>query len=315
MVNADVNRLSVSYPEEIWQAGQALPFTISFDDAGQHTAPHWRVWARPLAGGPYRELARQGGMLQVPTDFAGLYLVKVSPEVVPELRGTASEYQVQATVEVRQPGSTGTASVFTPNNRLYYGRGEAIPFTVILRGAASNLPTGISVRLLDGAHSLAEKTLPVDGTHYSLTLPASMTARLRPGSYQLAINAPGMTGVGQPLIIGPGLSPDTFHVLAYGDYGDYYPATQSAWEAPELVQSHLDSLHKLGWDLLVERPGASPGRTGQRSAARQAGQRHAAAAAGSRRRRPGKSDARCRPAAMRGGVRRAGYPLHAAADE
>ena len=77
---------------------------------------------------------------------------------------------------------------------------------------------------------------------------------LRPGNYKLTIEAAGLTGVAQPLVIGPGLAPSTFHLLRYGDYGAEYPSA-SAWDAPDVVEKHLTESRILGWNLFVDRLG------------------------------------------------------------
>ena len=56
VVTAEFERLAVSYPSEIWTAGDAISFNIEFNVKGNTLSPRWRVWARPVAALDYREL-------------------------------------------------------------------------------------------------------------------------------------------------------------------------------------------------------------------------------------------------------------------
>src|SRR5205823_9401605 len=109
----------------------------------------------------------------------------------------ASDYQANSWVEIRRPNSKGSASVWTPDNRVFYGRGETIPFSVLVRieGAAS---VPVKVRLMGGDKTLAEaqvKALP--GQPVGLALPANLTASLQAGRYVLTVSADGLTCVPQ----------------------------------------------------------------------------------------------------------------------
>src|SRR5262249_8434513 len=84
VVTAELERWVVPFPGDTWTAGQPVPFQVGLiTSAGEKRTPHWRVWARSLGGIDYRELALQGGTLQVPADCAGIYQIKVTPEVEP----------------------------------------------------------------------------------------------------------------------------------------------------------------------------------------------------------------------------------------
>src|SRR5262249_31656241 len=149
-------------------------------------APRWRVWARPFASLDYRELPLKDGAIQVPADCAGLYLVKVTPEVAPWQRGAASEHSVRAVVEVRQGGTKGSATVLTPDSRAHYGRGEEAPFRVAVRGAEKAVP--LTVRLVGEGIALAEEKREVKGDGFvPFRLSKGLTARLRPGRYALTV--------------------------------------------------------------------------------------------------------------------------------
>src|SRR5262249_33745297 len=85
-------------------------------------------------------------------------------------------------------------------------------------------------------------------------LPPSLTAGLRSGSYTLTVSAPELTGVPQPLVIGPGVRPASLHTIQYGDYAPQYP-TADLWDAPDRVAARVDRTAKLGFNLIVDRLG------------------------------------------------------------
>ncbi len=215
VVNADYARVTVSYPADVWTAGTTLPLSITLQSGTRTLTPHWRVWLRPFNTPAYTELPWVNGQITVPADAGGLYQLKMSPGI----DGGDADYQVQGIVEIRQPGTRGSATVLTPRNRLYYGRGETIPVTVKLR-ADGALPTTVTVRLQSGTQVLATGRMPVEaGKDPTFSVPASLTRALLPGSYRLSVQADGLTGVAQPLILGPGMPAATpFFRMNYGDY-------------------------------------------------------------------------------------------------
>src|SRR5207245_79510 len=95
--------------------------------------PYWHVWARPLGDVQAHDLPFRDQRLQVPADAAGVYLVQIAPDVRPGRSGSGADFQVHAWVEIRRPDSNGSANVWTPENRIFYGRGEAVPFFVLVR--------------------------------------------------------------------------------------------------------------------------------------------------------------------------------------
>ena len=269
VVGADHERLTVELASETWTAGDSVGFRLDFDGGGRRITPRWRVWARPFHNVDYRELTVAEGKLRVPADAAGLYVVKVTPETQPWQRGAASEYMVRTVVEVRQPGAKGSATAMTPLNRVQFGRGEEIPFSVVVRAAKAGELVPIAVRLTDGKATFAEgqaevrlaEAKPGATGAASFTLPKSLTAGLRPGRYSLIVSAPEMTCVPQPLEIGPGAQrgalgaqPPALHAVQYGDYGETFPSA-GVWEAPEIVTADVARKLKLGFDLFVDRLG------------------------------------------------------------
>ncbi|MBA3845200.1 MAG: hypothetical protein H0X45_01010, partial [Planctomycetes bacterium] len=153
-VSADVEVLHASYPSPVWTNGKAMPFTIDFATAGRRITPRWRLWARPLDAADWREFELGQGHAKVPADAAGLYRIKLTPEVQPQERGgdaqVVSEYQLQAVIEVRPAGAKGSLSVFTQDCRTHFGQGESIPFSVIARAAAKDPAIATTVKLLQG---------------------------------------------------------------------------------------------------------------------------------------------------------------------
>ncbi len=207
-------------------------------------------------------MALANGQLQVPATFGGLYQVKVSPEVQPLLTGKESEYLVRTVVEVRQPDTHGTINVLTPNGRIFYGARENIPFTVTFRGVPADAPVPFTVRLLDDAGILVSErvfTRAAGADKSELVLPAAFTAGLRPGRYTLRADAAGLTAAPCPLEIGPGVTPEPFYRIKYGDYGDEYPALtpQNSLDSYDLLRHHVEQAQQMGWNLFVSRIGCS----------------------------------------------------------
>ena len=264
-VSADVEVLRATYPSPVWTAGAATPFAIDFATAGRRIAPRWRLWARPLDSADWREfeVAGDAGKRQAtaPADAAGLYRIKLTPEVEPRERGgdaqVASEYQLQAVIEVRPTGARGSLSVLTQDCRAHFAPGEAIPFSVIARAAAAH-PVATAVKLVQGTHVVAEvaATIPADGAPLAFTLPATLTSGLLPGTYRLTAETAGFTAAAQTVVIGQRLREPPFFTVQYGDYALLHPRRATFWTAPDLVDAHARRLGLAGVTLLVERIGS-----------------------------------------------------------
>lgn len=240
----DHERLAISFPRNVWTAGEPVPFTLSFSAGSRSVKPAWKVWARPLHGVDYRELELKEGALRVPADLAGLVQIKVTPELQPVQKGRASEYLVQAVVEVRRAGAKGTVAVVTADNRTHYARGEEIPFTLIGPESATDL------RLMEGDRIVA--TVKAEAGSVSKEL----TATLRPGPYTLTVAAPDRTVIAAPIVIGPGREPTAFTTIQYGDYGPIYPHADT-WSAPDIVSAHVARTAKMGVNFAVDRIGSN----------------------------------------------------------
>src|SRR5262249_36382495 len=187
VVSTDHERLTATFEGDVWTAGQSVPLRVTLTAGERTLTPRWRVWARPFASLDYREFSLKDGAMQVPADAAGLYLVKITPEVRPWQRLSPSDYPVRAVGEVRQPDTKGSATVLTPDNRSHYGRGEEIPFTVTLRASEPEKNVKLTVRLLDGTRSIAETEAEVKGDAEAVpfTIHKTVTEALKPGPYSL----------------------------------------------------------------------------------------------------------------------------------
>ena len=256
-VHADVEQLSVRFPNVLWTAGEQVPLAIDLNAGPQTTSPHWRVWLRPFNTPEFQELPLANGTIAVPPTAGGLYQVRICPG----LAGAASEYEVETLVEVRAANAKGSISLLTPLNRLYFGQGEEIPVCVICRAASADaLPSSIAVVLTDGQRTIAEQTVPCAlDTPSRFTLGKAFTAALAPGSYRLTAQASGFTVAGQSLVIGPGLqTAPVFSLVQHGDYSAGFPRG-GLLDTPEIVAGHLTRAGKLGFNMFVDRLGHGGG--------------------------------------------------------
>ncbi len=251
--------LRAACPGLLWTAGRPLPFRVDFNGPG---APRWRVWAATYGDTDWRELDWDGDQLEVPADFAGLYQIRIAPTLNPT---AASEYRLREVVEVRQPDSLGTVSVWTPDNRIWFGRGEAIPVTVALRTSQTDAPANALLTL---------RRQPTDATRppplwsaalsfvrdeqtgewrATATVPAAVVAPLAAGRYRLAAALLGYTCAAQPIRLGPGMGgASPFRVTLHGDYRNFN-STADAWDFADAADELLLRSHALGVNQYVNR--------------------------------------------------------------
>ena len=295
IVPSDHQRLTVGMATDVWTAGQPMALTIEFDPGQHRDAPRWHVYARPFGAPGWRELIAADGRAEVPADFAGLYQVKITPEVTPWQQGPAPEYGVNTVVEVRAPDAKGTACVMTPDNRVWFGRDEDIPITVLVRSPEENRPREVTVQLQEctgdwkpgrvvwekrarvvvptlaaggpdesstgaGQQQGATKTPLVPNGTPIAKLSVPPTASFRSGHYRLAVVTPGLTCVAQPLILGQDIGQNrreerSFSRLLHGDMGLMTPCDFTGDEAADRVAATLGRWKLLGIDFLVERLG------------------------------------------------------------
>jgi hypothetical protein len=258
VVRGNFVHLRVSYPEEVWTAGAKVPMQITLETPGERMEPRWRVWASPFGSGEWRELAFDGARISVLADGAGVYRIRISPELDPSrpLRST-NELAVDGVVEIRTPGASGTLSLWTPANRPSYGRGEEIPVTVRLRAPGGGARQAV-VRLVsaDRRTSIAEWPVSVAADRDAVVrVPTSLTRMLGPGAYRLTAAADGLSVAEQALWIGPGIETPAFQVIQYADYGTVYPAGLDVWDLADGTRAATDRLRKLGVTLAVDRFG------------------------------------------------------------
>lgn len=258
VVLSDHERLIVTFPRDVWTAGEAVPFQVSLAAGGKTLTPRWHVWACRVGDLEYRDWSLKDGEVHVPVDAAGIYQIKVTPEVRPGRGGTAPEYEVRAHVQVRRAGSKGTVSIWTPDNRIFYGRGEDIPFSVVMR-ADTYESVPLTVRLVDGQRTLAEAHFRARALAlFSLVVPARLTSSLRAGRYALTVAEGELSCVPQPLEIGPGVSRPRFHTVQYGDYAPLYPSPRFG-DAVDVTASRATRAAMLGMNLVVDRLGTQLG--------------------------------------------------------
>ncbi|MCX7934170.1 MAG: hypothetical protein N3A66_02800, partial [Planctomycetota bacterium] len=258
-VHANCEILRARYPAAIWRAGEAIPFHIEFETPNKDIAPRWRLWARPLEAPAYEEWRLEKDSAVVPPTAAGLYRIKLTPEVKPDEQGLDaqidSEYLLQAVVEIRAPGAIGSLSIYTPDNRIYFSQGESIPISVAAKaGQAGEIPAVISLR--QGKTKLAEQKISCQpGEPSSWLLSRALTAALRPGRYLLTAEAEKFTCIPQRLVIGPAQPDPPFFFVQYGDYDIIYPAKATIWNIADAVAAHCRRLNLLGINLAVDRLG------------------------------------------------------------
>jgi hypothetical protein len=260
-VHADAQKLTLVMGSDVWTAGEPEPLAVRVENAGALPPPTLRAWLGRLGAPAVEELAIVDGRVAPPADVGGLYHLRVSTDV----RGHPSDYLVDTVVEIRKKGARGTASIFTPNNRIYYGRGEPIPLRVVTRAPAGvPLPPEITLRLCaaDG-HVVAEGRVRPGAVGSSaeagaLRVHPLVTAALVPGAYLVTADVPGLTVAPQPIVIGPGLQrPPVFSVVQHGDYAPQFP-TGTVFDAPEKVAAHLARARALGVNMFVDRLGFGP---------------------------------------------------------
>jgi outer membrane protein assembly factor BamB len=257
VVSASHARVTIRIPSLVWTAGDKVPVVIEYFDTVSKNAPRWRVWVSPFGVADWRELLLADGGVAVPEGLAGLYHLRFSAET--GLRGAAgkSELVLHEAVEVRHPGSKGTVNILTPGSQAFWRQGEAIPITLNVRAAVKDLPTSVALSVGEGRAVLARADVPLPkGGPAQLTLPASLTRKLRPGRYELRAEAPKLTPGTQTLVIGPALQgASSLRMVQYGDY-DWTCPLGGVWDHADLVASHVQRSAKLGINLFVDRDGA-----------------------------------------------------------
>jgi hypothetical protein len=247
-VLAETEELDVTLPDDPLIAGASVPLRIRFVSA-RRTQPRWRAWLRPFGVPWFEEVPLRDGQLVLPADAGGLYQLRISAGD----EGARGPFAVEKIIEIRSPQSRGAVSVYTPESRLYFGAGEAIPVFVVARTPIV-APDRALLRLTRGSHVVAESdvVLPA-GAPAQIVLRPELTRALLPGRYMLTAEIPRFTSAAQALEIGPGIeAPPLFSIVQHGDYTPSLP-TGTVFDAPEKVAARLDRARKLGINMFADR--------------------------------------------------------------
>ncbi|MEY9860115.1 hypothetical protein ABH935_005751 [Catenulispora sp. GAS73] len=277
-----------------WTAGESVTATLTVNRFGPGVdvalpAPSWKAWVRSVGAQDHRELAVSQTdattfQIAVPADLSGLMQLTLAPHTGPWRTGLVDEFRLRRVIEVRPPGVTGSVSISTetyyhgaftglppspdprPFNRLRYAVGEPIIVNVSVRPAPS-AARDLVLRLDDvsGASpvTVAQSTLTVPTTgSVTVTVPASVSALLRTGSYLLTTTAADLTVAAQPIELGSGRPPSGFRRVWFGDLQGTYPANAGVFVGPagadyldaaDTAAAHLERARRLGWTLVVDR--------------------------------------------------------------
>ncbi len=265
VVYSEHERVAADFPNMVWTAGESMPFSISMsqqtggNNSIRPTLP-MHVWVTAFGDDDWRELKQAGNKLEVPTDLAGLYQLRIAPTLNPQ---ADSEYMLRTVIEVHVPESKGTVNVWTPQNRVWWGRGEEIPVTVSVR-TTNQIPDQVTLTLQmkteDGlSKSLHEETLRIvkgdkpGDLIVTTQLPATFTSQLASGRYELRATAANFTSVAQPIRIGPGSAATSpFRVTLHGDYRNLN-SVADVWTFADTANEMLTRFQKLGVNQTVNR--------------------------------------------------------------
>ena len=263
VASIDYEQVAVTFPSLTWVNGEQIPIEIAFRAGTMGRSPRFRIWITPFGISDWRELTRDvDSKITVPADYAGLYQVKISPEVIPQQVDTPSEYLVREIVEVRRPNTPGTVAVVTPLNRTHYSLSdEILRGRVIARSPKALVDVAdVQLRELRTDRVVAVKAVTLKK---SADMPGQAVGEfeidpkahgiLTPGEYRLEVEAGTLTGVDQRITLGLGTKGrKDFRTTLYGDYGLTSPQ-RNVWEAADSAATHADRMSKLGVNQFVNR--------------------------------------------------------------
>ncbi|WP_143174174.1 WD40 repeat domain-containing protein [Streptoalloteichus hindustanus] len=281
--------------ETAWTAGSTVRIALTVDrvlDGQRERLPvaGWRAWLRSVGGQDHRriDLVPDSGdptlfRLTVPADISGLRQLTLAPTTGPYRIGAAPHHRLRRIVEVRPAGATGSVSLATitgavigPNNehasgyrgtlnRARYAAGEPITFSVSVRPTPSTA-RDLVVRLADATGTTAARAtvrVPTDKPpQVTVTVPAAVTRRLRPGDYLLTADAPGMTVATQPIAIGTGHPISGYRRVWFGDHTELWPTADEPvnspfsgthWDDADIAAAYLERVRRQGWTIVVDR--------------------------------------------------------------
>ena len=251
VVQADVETVHLDYGSNIWTVGQAQPLTTTVSTPTKTRTMSWPVQIARYNDSAWQTLPVVDGKVTPPAGAGGLYHIRVG----------YAEYALEMVVEIRQPNSKGTLSILTPLNRVYYGRGEEIPVTAILRGGQATDAAKVSLVLHDEATNtdvmqLGSADLTWKATTASAKITAARTSQLRPGRYLLTAKIDGLTVAPQVLVIGHGLRErPVFNIIQSSDSTP--PATFfcGLFDGPSEVARLAARWQRIGMNMFMDRVG------------------------------------------------------------
>ena len=255
-------QLAVTVPSLVWTCGERIRVGISFHSATTRVAPRFRIWATPFGLSDWTELPRDDqGEALVPTNWAGLYQIKVTPEALPRQSDEPSEYLIREIVEIRRPSSLGTIAVVTPLNRHAYSIFEDISGRVVARSPSVSI-SQVELRLRDPLTDTVlttmavplEKSAEASGESVGRFCISNLSSLIKqPGHYQLEVDVPDLTCVPQRLMIGAATDRQiSLRRMLYGDYGLTSPQ-RNAWEFADSALATVDRQNRMGLNQFINR--------------------------------------------------------------
>ena len=247
VVQADVETVRADYPSDVWTADQPTAFGLTIVSPGKKLTPNWPVQIAIYGDTDWLTLPVVDGKVTPPADASGLYSLRVG----------CGEYRLDSVIEIRKRGGRGTVSILTPLNRVYYGRGEEIKVSVIVRGGQAADLSKIALSLRDRFSNtevlrLAGNDLKWNAATATASIPAATTAKLRPGRYILNSAVQGLTTSPQVLVIGPGLRErPIFNIISGGDGA--HPLLPVGPDAPEDAAAQIARAQRQGLNMFMDR--------------------------------------------------------------
>ena len=254
IILAQVESLSLTVTNRIWTPGARMPIAWTWRGA-QGAAPDLALWIRPFGLTEFQPLPVKDGCVTVPADLPGLCQVRLGVG----RGGGDDEPRLDTLVEIRPAGTRFGLSIWTPDNRVDFVNGEAIPVQARARAARpEDRPANATVELTPAAGGPAAwrqaVALATNGVG-SVLIPASSTAHLAAGIWRIGATLDGAAVAPQWLRIGRGGPiPVPTAVVQYGDYGNSLPAAD-VYALPERIDAHIRRLTTTGVNLVVDRYG------------------------------------------------------------
>jgi len=263
-VRADVDVLTARFPTAVWTAGRPVSLRgqvrcrtpedqaeLSHLPSPAGRARASRKWPSSMERSRRRPASR------------GLYQMRVTPDV----HGRVADHVLDGFVEIRTPGAAGSVSIFTPLNRYYYGQGEEIPVSILVRAPKYvKRPEAAALRVTGPKGPVLQRRLELKDARTEFRIPAKESLAWTTGRYVIDADIPGFTVAPQYLEIGPGLrTRPVFHITQHGDYATGFSAGPRPFgnlprlmDAPETVADHLARARRLGLNTCSLTGSATP---------------------------------------------------------